>query len=135
MRSGHVQVALVGSELLLKNSDPILHTVHARLGGETLFNVGLPKWREVKKRLDHAGVVRVNCDVLHTWMSAAIIVTNSPHFALSDAHGTFSIEGLPTGVYDMDVWHERFGNRYQKVRVHDQGTVTVEVVYSPEQHR
>lgn len=27
----HVQVAGVGSELVLKNSDPILHTVHARL--------------------------------------------------------------------------------------------------------
>lgn len=38
----HVRVAGVGSELVLKNSDPILHTVHARLGNETLFNVGLP---------------------------------------------------------------------------------------------
>src|SRR5262245_40982096 len=36
----HVQVAPLGSELRLKNSDPILHTVHARLGNETLFNVG-----------------------------------------------------------------------------------------------
>jgi len=25
---------------LLKNSDPILHTVHARMGNDTLFNVG-----------------------------------------------------------------------------------------------
>jgi hypothetical protein len=71
----HVQVAPLGSELLLKNSDPILHTVHARLGRETLFNVGLPKWRVVTKRLDRAGVIRIDCDVLHTWMSAAIIVT------------------------------------------------------------
>ena len=69
----HVQVATVGSELLLKNSDPILHTVHARLGKETLFNVGLPRWRQVTKRLDRPGVVRIDCDVLHTWMSAAIV--------------------------------------------------------------
>ena len=45
----HVQIAAIGSELLLKNSDPILHTVHARLGKETLFNVGLPRWRQVSK--------------------------------------------------------------------------------------
>jgi plastocyanin len=76
----HVQVVTVGSEVLLKNSDPILHTVHARLGGETLFNVGLPKWRQVTKRLDRAGVVRIDCDVLHTWMSAAIVVSDSPYF-------------------------------------------------------
>lgn len=88
----HVQVAPVGSELLLKNSDPILHTVHARLGGETLFNVGLPRWREVSKRLDRAGVVRIDCDVLHTWMSAVIVVTETPYFAVTDQSGRFSIE-------------------------------------------
>src|SRR4030095_1506445 len=42
----HVQVAPMGSELRLKNSDPILHTVHARLGNETLFNVGLHRRRK-----------------------------------------------------------------------------------------
>jgi len=48
----HLQVGAVGSELLLKNSDP---TVHARMGNETLFNVGLPTWQQVTKRLDCAG--------------------------------------------------------------------------------
>jgi hypothetical protein len=74
----HVQVATVGSDLLLKNSDPILHTVHARVGKETLFNVGLPTWRQVTKRLDRVGLIRIDCDVLHTWMSAVIIVTRTP---------------------------------------------------------
>ena len=36
----HVQIAGIGSELLLKNSDPILHTVHARLGNEDAFQCG-----------------------------------------------------------------------------------------------
>jgi hypothetical protein len=65
----HVQVATLGSDLMLRNSDPILHTVHARVGKETLFNVGLPTWRQVTKRLDRAGVLRIDCDVLHTWMT------------------------------------------------------------------
>ncbi len=54
--SPRIQLAALGSELRLKNSDPILHTVHARLGRETLFNVGssqvetsdqvsYPKWQ------------------------------------------------------------------------------------------
>jgi hypothetical protein len=33
----HIQIAPLGSELLLKNSDPILHTVHARLGAGDTF--------------------------------------------------------------------------------------------------
>ena len=131
----HVQVAPVGSEVLLMNSDPILHTVHARLGQETLFNVGLPKWRTVTKRLDRAGVVRIDCDVLHTWMNAAIIVTDSPYFALSDEQGIFSIEGLPLGNYQMEVWHERLGSRSQGLQVNDTGLANLDVVFSAEKIR
>jgi hypothetical protein len=131
----HVQVAPVGSELLLKNSDPILHTVHARLGRETLFNIGLPKWRQVTKRLDRSGVVRIDCDVLHTWMSAAIVVTASPHYALSDENGYFFIEGLTAGVYGMEVWHEKLGGRAQTLRLDDGDWRTVDVVFSTEHIR
>jgi hypothetical protein len=126
----HVQVAPLGSELLLKNSDPILHTVHARLGRETLFNVGLPKWRAVTKRLDRAGVVKIDCDVLHTWMSAAIVVTDSPYFAVTDQHGAFNIDGLPPGDYEMEVWHERLGAKTRRLSVSGVSVVSLVVVYA-----
>jgi hypothetical protein len=128
----HVQVAIVGSELLLKNSDPILHTVHARVGKETLFNVGLPKWRQVSKRLERVGVMRINCDVLHTWMSAAIVVTDSPFFALTDAAGDFKIDNLPAGDYVMETWHERLGFRQQRFALSANGTAHIAVIYSQE---
>jgi hypothetical protein len=131
----HVQVVTVGSEILLKNSDPILHTVHARLGRETLFNVGLPKWRQVTKRLDRAGVVRIDCDVLHTWMSAAIVVSDSPHFAVTDETGVFNVDGLPLAEYELEVWHERLGARRQRVRVATSGVMNIEIIYSPEKIR
>jgi plastocyanin len=131
----HVQVAPVGSEVLLMNSDPILHTVHARLGRETLFNVGLPRWRTVTKRLDRAGVVRIDCDVLHTWMSAAIVITDSPYYALSDEQGMFSIEGLPFGNYQMEIWHERLGSRIQELQVNNSGLPVFDVVFSAEKIR
>jgi hypothetical protein len=126
----HVQVATVGSELLLKNSDPILHTVHARFGNETLFNVGLPRWRRVTKFLDRVGVVTIECDVLHTWMSAAIVITASPYFAVTDENGLFAIEFLPVGVYEMESWHEKLGTRISRVQVFDNTTMTVDVVYA-----
>lgn len=125
----HVQVAPLGSELLLKNSDPILHTVHARLGQETLFNVGLPKWRQVTKRLDRAGVIKIDCDVLHTWMSAVIVVTDSPYFAVTDEQGAFNIAGLPLGDYEMEVWHERLGAKTRRLSVSGDSVVSLDVVY------
>jgi hypothetical protein len=126
----HVQVALVGSELLLKNSDPILHTVHARFGSETLFNVGLPHWRQVTQRLDRPGVMRINCDVLHTWMSAVIVVAQTPYFAVTDRNGWFEIAGIPAGPYDTEIWHERLGRKFVQINVNDSSTALVEVVYS-----
>lgn len=128
----HVQVAPLGSELLLKNSDPILHTVHARLGRETLFNVGLPKWRVVTKRLDRAGVIKIDCDVLHTWMSAAIIVTDSPYFAVTDETGGFSFDAIPAGNYEIEIWHERLGRQSQRMVVRDNATTDVDVVFAQE---
>jgi len=131
----HVQVGVVGSELLLKNSDPILHTVHARMGNETLFNVGLPNWRRVTKRLERAGVIKINCDVLHTWMSAAIVIIESPYFAMTDGVGRFKFGGLPTGDYEVEVWHERLGLRRQLITVSGESLVSLNVVYAVDQIR
>jgi hypothetical protein len=126
----HVQVAVVGSELRLKNSDPILHTVHARMGKETLFNVALPRWRQVSKRLERAGVVRIDCDVLHTWMSAAIIVVTTPYFAVTDDDGVVAFDGLAPGVYEMQVWHERLGSKKSVLTLPHGGAIAVETVFS-----
>jgi len=126
----HVQVATPGSELLLKNSDPILHTVHARLGKETLFNIGLPRWRQVTKRLDRLGVIRIDCDVLHTWMSAAIVVTDTPYFAVSDRNGNFLIEKLPAGRYRAEIWHEKLGTRRVRVALDGNDVTPLVIVYS-----
>ena len=126
----HVQVVVRGSDLLLKNSDPILHTVHARLGRETLFNVGLPIWRQVTKRLDRPGVIRIDCDVLHTWMSAAIVVVTTPYYRITDVNGNFILDGLPHGTYDMEVWHERLGNKKARIDLQENGVAAVEVFFS-----
>lgn len=125
----HVQVAPVGSEILLLNSDPILHDVHARLGSETLFNVGLPTWRQVKNRLTRIGVVTIQCEVLHTWMSAFIVVTSSPYFAVTDEKGEFVIEGVPAGTHKIEVWHEKLGRQSRRVTLSPGVTLHVDFIY------
>ena len=129
----HIQVAPIGSEVRLKNSDPILHTVHARIGQETLFNVGLPRWRQVVKILTRSGIIKINCDVLHTWMSAAIVVTTSPYYAVTDQYGRFVIEELPAGEYEMNTWHEKLGTKNQRLFVSEGTRHSVEVVYRSNQ--
>jgi hypothetical protein len=129
----HVQIVPVGSQLLLKNSDPILHTVHARLGQETLFNVGLPRWRQVTQWLTRSGIIRIDCDVLHTWMSAAIVVTSSPFFAISDPQGRFDIGEVPAGEYEMTSWHEKLGTRSRRLVVTSGAQARIDIIYGPNQ--
>jgi hypothetical protein len=125
----HVQIAPVGSEILLLNSDPILHDVHARLGSETLFNEGLPTWRQVKKRLTRTGIIAIHCEVLHTWMSAYIVVTSSPHFAVTDKEGDFVINGVPAGTHKVQIWHEKLGTQSKTVAVAAGTKLPVDFVY------
>ena len=125
----HVQAARVGSRVLLLNSDPILHDIHARLGSETLFNVGLPSWRQVEKRLTRVGIVTIECEVLHTWMSAYIVVTPNPFFAVTDESGNFIIEGVPAGSYELEVWHEKLGGLSRRVTVKENQISRVDPVF------
>jgi hypothetical protein len=108
-----VQVAPQSSELEVLSSDPILHTAHAYLdGAETLFHVALPVFLSRRTvRLDRPGLVRVECDVGHTWMRAFIWVTATGFAAVSDGEGRFRLRGVPPGRYRLRVWHEVLGER------------------------
>jgi hypothetical protein len=84
----------------------------------------------VSKRLDRGGVVRIDCDVLHTWMSAAIIVTDSPYYFVSNDQGEFVFDGIPAGAYEIEIWHERLGRQSQRIAVRDHGTTDVDVAFA-----
>lgn len=125
----HVQAAQVGTRVLLLNSDAILHDAHAFMGADTVFNEGLPTWRRVRKTLARAGVVRILCELHRAWMSAYIVVTTTPYFAVTDHEGGFVIDGLPAGAYSVRFWHERLGQLFDSVVVEPARTSTVEISF------
>jgi plastocyanin len=113
----HVQAASVGQFVLLKNSDPILHTAHARFTNEQpQFNVGLYPGRVNRKPLIAAGVVKIQCEV-HPWMSAYIVVTEHPYHAVSDMYGEYELTDVPPGSYQLKVWHEGLGTQERRIEV------------------
>jgi hypothetical protein len=113
----HVQAASVGQFVLLKNSDPILHTAHAFFANEQpQFNVGLYPGRTSRKPLVAAGLVKVRCEV-HPWMSAYIWVTEHPYHAVSDMYGEYELRDVPAGVYQLKVWHESLGTQEKRIEV------------------
>lgn len=125
-----VQTLTVGQTLQLRNSDPILHDAHALLPSfDTLFNLGLPTWRRVRHTMQYTGRIVVDCNVLHTWMRAYLIVTEHPYTAVTNNNGRFSLDQVPAGEYTLRLWHERLGEMKHMVAVGDKRTVSLKLEY------
>ncbi|MFQ5512327.1 MAG: carboxypeptidase regulatory-like domain-containing protein [Candidatus Krumholzibacteriia bacterium] len=119
----HVQVARRGAKLLVTNSDPTFHNVHAyhvqsEFKKPTLFNIAQPAGDAAAQAfvLDKTGVVEFNCDV-HEWMKAFVVVHDNPYFSVTDESGHYAVERIPPGEYTLTVWHEGLGEFEQPVTV------------------
>jgi hypothetical protein len=105
-----------GQPFVIRNSDPLLHTVRAEGTANQRFNVATPvRGMEVKRTFREAEVmVPVKCD-MHPWMTAYVGVLDHPFFDVTDDSGRFSLNGLPRGTYTIEIWHERFGAQSHEV--------------------
>jgi plastocyanin len=128
----HVSGVMTGQKLVIRNSDPTLHNVHALPEKNEEFNQGQPfQGMELEKEFTTAEVmVRFKCDV-HPWMGAYMAVLDHPFFAVSGADGSFEIDGLPAGDYVVEAWHETLGTRTQPVSVAADGAVGVTFDFAP----
>jgi len=127
----HVQAVVSGATLDILNSDDILHNVHGYLDGkETLFNLAMPlKGQKIQKQLTKPGLVSLQCDAGHTWMSAYIVVVENPYFAVTGADGRFALDDVPPGTYKLKAWHEKLGNLEQQVTVAPAATASAAFEY------
>jgi plastocyanin len=127
----HVLAASVGQFLVMKNTDPILHTVHAFFtNGQPQFNIGLYPGRTSRKPLVTPGLVKILCEV-HPWMSAYLVVTEHPYHAVTDAYGEYLINDVPAGTYRLKVWHESLGSEEKSVEVKAGASINLDFVFNP----
>lgn len=109
----HVFGMVAGQELLIKNSDATLHNIHSMPKVNKEFNFAMPK--VVKKKTttfkqSEPEPFYIKCDV-HPWMKTWVFVSDHPYYAVTDADGNFSIDGIPAGTYDIVCWQEKFKKR------------------------
>jgi plastocyanin len=112
-----IQGVVAGQEIDIKNADGTLHNVHTFKGTETWFNQAQPKGSaEISKELEDTKVIKFTCDV-HPWMRGFVVVSSHPFFAVSGKDGSFSIDKVPDGKYDIEAWHPHYGLKKATVEV------------------
>jgi plastocyanin len=128
----HVLGMRVGQTLQLKNSDGLLHNVHALPKVNTPFNMAMPANRATAdtKFPKAEGMFLVKCDV-HPWMNAYVGVFSSPFFAVTGPDGKYKISGLPPGTYEIEAWHEKLGTRTATVTVAAAGPAKADFSFAP----
>ncbi len=121
-----VQGVRVGQEFVMKNGDPVLHNVRSFSFRNRAFNVAQPANSEDRKKVFkyREKAVMVQCDI-HPWMKAYFFVIDHPSFAVTNAKGQFTIQGLPPGEYTLSAWHEEFGEQQAIIKVGSTGSTKV----------
>lgn len=115
------------------NMDPVMHDIQGyetspEAGARVLFNTPLVmnhqhRRGDLRATHDHApgaslvGPIYLNkgrrtfymqCG-FHAYMESWAMAVNNPYYALTDAEGKFSINGIPPGTYQVVVWHPQTG--------------------------
>jgi len=124
--SPHVQGIMAGQELLVKNSDATLHNIHGLPKINSEFNFAMPKVVKEKaiKINKPENFIKIKCDV-HPWMNAYISVFDHPYFAVTDDTGSFKIDNIPPGEYEVIAWQEKFKDKKTKEWKTEKATVTI----------
>ena len=100
-------ILLVGkdSDLHMKSSDPVLHTIH--MDGAATYNLPFPFTNQaISRSMSTSGLVNVRCNGGHVWMNAEVIVAPHPYYAVTDESGKFELTEVPPGDYEIVAWHE-----------------------------
>lgn len=120
-----VVVVTRGSTVTFPNHDKIFHNVFS-LSPTARFDLGLYKEGTAKSvEMKRAGEVDVYCNI-HPEMAAKIKVLDTPYYAVSAPDGSFRIDGVPAGTYDVEAWHAHGDPWKGKVTIGDGGDVTLD---------
>jgi protocatechuate 3,4-dioxygenase beta subunit len=60
-------------------------------------------------------------------MSAYVIVTETPYFAVTDKAGAFTIRNIPPGTYVLKTWHAKARPTSMNITVTEGGIRNLEI--------
>jgi plastocyanin len=111
----YVMPLKVGTAVYFPNHDQIRHHVYSFSDikkFEIPLYIGTPANPVV---FDKPGVVVLGCNI-HDWMSAYVYILETPFYSVTGADGKAKIENLPSGEYDIQIWHPGIKAKPQSIK-------------------
>ena len=121
-------VVPVQESVQFTNQDSMKHTVHTysargrrrTFSGPSSFGIFSPdsvlEEEIATEKLKKGRVLALTCD-RHDFMENWLYVVENPYFSISDKDGTYTINQVPPGNYELVVWHPVLGLQEQAVNV------------------
>jgi hypothetical protein len=126
-----ISASMIYQPVEFLNSDREAHNVRGRPQKVEAWNFIISRQNASRTlRFDKPEVgIRVGCDI-HPWMAAYLSIFEHPYFAVTPSDGTVTLANVPPGSYVVAVWHEKLGNKEQKVELPPRGAAEIDLGYS-----
>jgi plastocyanin len=110
-------VVEIGTWVEFPNWDEFNHNVFSRSQAAPPFDLDRYPYGQSKSyEFSKVGVVQVFCNI-HPQMRATVVVTPNRYHARVDDDGSFAIDDIPPGEYELVAWHARCAEQRMAVTV------------------
>jgi len=130
----HVLGIQRNQNLKVTTSDDTTHNIHPLPKKNLEWNVNQPPKADpiIRKFNQEEVMIPVKCNQ-HPWMKAYIGVLSHPFYAVTGKDGSFELKGVPPGEYTIGAWHEKYGEKTQKITVGAKESKTVDFTFKADE--
>ncbi|UUO06213.1 hypothetical protein M4951_23010 [Blastopirellula sp. J2-11] len=106
----HVTFIRTSQKAKFKNMDPIPHNVKVDGFANAAMNTLIPAMGEFVQSFpeEERTPIPASCSI-HPWMSAYLLIRESPYAVVSQADGSFELANVPVGKWTFQFWHTAGG--------------------------
>jgi hypothetical protein len=134
MYKPHVLGIQARQNLKVVSSDNTTHNIHPLPQVNREWNVSQAPGADpiLRSFARPEATIPVKCNQ-HPWMRAYIHVIDHPFYAVTGDDGSYKLDGLPPGDYEIEAVHEELGASTQKISVPPKGSAAANFDFNAKQ--